>query len=94
MESLNDSLSLPFIYLDSALQADYLSLRIKQKYIDAIDRIDTAGVTIIDLPSLFRANGGEKLFIDHCHPTAQGHRLIAELLADKILASGIIKASH
>ncbi len=94
MESLYDSLSLPFVYLDSALQADYLSLRIKQAYIDAIDRIDTAGVMIVDLPSHFRSRGGEKLFIDHCHPTAQGHRLIAELLADKILASGIIKASR
>lgn len=93
LEALADSASLPFIYLDSALQADYFSLRIKQEYLDVIDRLDTVGVMILDLPALFHSRGGEKLFIDHCHPTAEGHRLIAELLTDKILASGIIKAS-
>lgn len=71
-----------FQYLDSALQFDFFSLRIKRDYWEKIDRFkDERGVTVIDLPEIFRQGGGERLFIDHCHPTAEGHRLIAgELL--------------
>lgn len=76
-----------FVWLDSALQADYFSLRIKREYVDRIERVARFGhVTRIHLPSVFARNGGETLFVDHCHPTAVGHRLIARVLATEILA--------
>lgn len=79
---LNDTSSLAFVYLDSALQADYFSLRIKRDYGEKIDELEgQPNVTVIDLPAIFRENGGEKLFIDHCHPTAEGHNLIARELS-------------
>ncbi|UCC44239.1 MAG: hypothetical protein JSU65_14190 [Candidatus Zixiibacteriota bacterium] len=71
------------VYLDSALQEDYFSLRIKRPYVEAISQIsEQPGVTLIDLPRLFAENGGEGLFIDHCHPTARGHSLIADCLVE------------
>jgi lysophospholipase L1-like esterase len=78
---IEDTNSLAFIYLDSALQADYFSLRIKRSYWRQIDRLKRQpDVIVVDLPLLFRENGRESLFIDHCHPTAKGHRLIAQEL--------------
>jgi lysophospholipase L1-like esterase len=86
LDSLDKSQSPGFQYLDSALQADYFSLRIKQDYLRKIDSfMDKKGVTVIDLPTIFAENGGERLFIDHCHPTAQGHLLIAEALFREII---------
>ena len=82
-----DTTSMAFIYLDSALQSDYFSLRIKRAYWGKIDALKGApGVAVIDLPGLFQRKGGEGLFIDHCHPTAQGHILIARQIYDTILA--------
>lgn len=76
-----------FTYLDSALQADYFSLRIKRPYWTEIDRFRGAPwVSVIDFPSIFCRNGGEKLFIDHCHPTADGHLLIARTVFDTLRA--------
>jgi len=85
--SLTDSSSTSFVLLDSALQADYFSLRIKRSYGARIDRLpgDT-NLVVVDLPSVFAAHGGERLFVDHCHPTAEGHLLIARHLAETILA--------
>jgi len=78
---LKDTSNTAFKYLDSALQADYLSLRIKRDYWDKIDELKgRSNVVVVDLPSVFRENGGDKLFIDHCHPTAEGHLLIAREL--------------
>jgi len=75
-----------FAYLDSALQADFLSLRVKRAYLDRIDKVAGAfdNVTVIDGQALFARNGGEKLFIDHCHPTAKGHQLLADDLCAAI----------
>ncbi|MCI0329883.1 MAG: SGNH/GDSL hydrolase family protein [candidate division Zixibacteria bacterium] len=74
-----DTTGLAFAYLDSALQADFFSLRIKKEYGRKLDLLTSfENVTVLDLPELFRKSGGEKLFIDHCHPTEEGHRLIAE----------------
>ncbi|HHI02054.1 MAG TPA: SGNH/GDSL hydrolase family protein [candidate division Zixibacteria bacterium] len=79
IEILNDSSSAAFAYLDSALQLDYFSLRIKRTYFKQIDEVSKYdNVTVIDLPAIFRDQGGEKLFIDHCHPTFKGHYIIAE----------------
>lgn len=76
---LHDTARAAFQYLDSALQADYFSLRVKRTYWEKIDRLKgEKNLIVIDLPATFQAEGGEKLFIDHCHPTAEGHRLIAE----------------
>lgn len=71
---------LAFAYLDSALQGDYLSLRVKRSYLEQIDSLgeEWENVTVIDMPTVFAQNGGESLFIDHCHPTVEGHRLIAQ----------------
>ena len=91
-DSNSASYNIGYRYLDSALQADYFSLRIKQAYWDQIDRLaDKPGVVVIDLPSIFEYNGGEKLFIDHCHPTPDGHRLIAETITAEIITKGLIK---
>jgi len=73
------------VFLDSALQADFFSLRIKRSYYEEIDRfVGAPWVSVIDLPKIFCQNGGEKLFIDHCHPTAEGHLLIAETIFDTL----------
>lgn len=81
-----------FIYLDSALQADYFSLRIKKSYWREMDKLrDIDNVFVLDLPQIFQKNGGERLFIDHCHPTAEGHRLIARSLYDLIFENSLIK---
>ena len=78
---LEDTNSAALGYLDSALQADYFSLRIKRDYWEKIDELKAhPNVTVIDLPTIFKKNGNEKLFIDHCHPTAEGHLLIAREL--------------
>jgi len=78
---LEDTNSTALVYLDSALQADYFSLRIKRDYWEKIDELEAQpNVTVIDLPTIFGKNGNEKLFIDHCHPTAEGHLLIAREL--------------
>jgi lysophospholipase L1-like esterase len=82
---VSDTATTAFAYLDSALQADYLSLRIKRPYWDAIDRLNgQSDLAVIDLPALFRQDKGERLFIDHCHPTPEGHRLIARAIFDTI----------
>ena len=91
-EALSDSTSTAGMYLDSALQADFFSLRIKRTYWSVIDGMrDREYVTVVDLPALFKAGGGERLFIDHCHPTPEGHRLIAQALADCITQKGLLR---
>lgn len=87
-----DTTSEGFIYLDSALQADFFSLRIKRSHAEILDSFSgREGIYIVDLPEIFKRNGGEKLFIDHCHPTAEGHRLIATELARVINNYSIIQ---
>ncbi len=72
--------------LDSALQADYFSLRIKAVYLDQIDRLEgLPNVFLYDPSPAVRSNGAESLFIDHCHPTVEGHRLIATGLFQLIM---------
>ena len=84
---ISDSVSPAAIYLDSALQADFFSLRIKRSYLNVIDSLShRQDFAVVDLPELFALNGGERLFIDHCHPTVDGHVLIARALAEKVLA--------
>ena len=83
--ALFDTTGVAFRYLDSALQADYFSLRIKRDYWRAIDELKgRKGIAVLNLPEIFAANGGEKLFIDHCHPTPEGHRLIGKEIVGTI----------
>ncbi|UCD16934.1 MAG: SGNH/GDSL hydrolase family protein [Candidatus Zixiibacteriota bacterium] len=80
------------IYLDSALQADFFSLRIKKTYREMIDRYAARKmILVIDLPGIFADNGGERLFIDHCHPTQAGHRLIASSIYREIKRNRLIR---
>jgi len=89
---LPDTASDACIYLDSALQADFLSLRIKRTYQNIIDSFGAVnGVHIIDLPHIFYTNDAEKLFFDHCHPTIEGHRLIAENIAAAVMENSLVK---
>ncbi len=81
LDALQDTSGLAFTYLDSALQADYFSLRVKEDQWRAIERLSSRdSVTVIDLPRIFSDHGGDRLFIDHCHPTPEGHRIIAREL--------------
>jgi tetratricopeptide (TPR) repeat protein len=81
-----DTSSKAYVYLDSALQSDFFSLRIKRSYWLELDKLKNCpGAAVIDLPEIFRENGGERLFIDHCHPTAEGHILIAQSIYEKII---------
>ncbi len=80
------NLGLAYEYLDSALQADYLSLRIKDEYLEQIDQLVRDNhMWVINLHELFMDNGADSLFVDHCHPTAEGHALIARELQQLIL---------
>lgn len=83
----HDSDDMGLTYLDSALQADYLSLRVKQGYLAQIDSIGGRddNVIVVDMSTVFANNGGESLFVDHCHPTSGGHRLIAEELFEALV---------
>ena len=84
-----DTTGLAFEYLDSALQCDYFSLRIKSPYWREIDKlIGLPGIAVIDLPTIFQNNGGDRLFIDHCHPRAEGHLLIATSIFDTLRSRG------
>ncbi len=88
--SMDTANSLAREYLDSALQADYFSLRIKRAYLDKLDDVATGdNIYLITLDDVFAQNGGERLFIDHCHPTEHGHGLITRevvrVLSDIVL---------
>lgn len=83
--------------LRSALRYDYLSLRIKETYSRALrDRLAEMqpGIwTLVRLDSAFGRTpdtplGAEKMFIDHCHPTAEGHRRIAGTILLHLLDRG------
>ncbi len=81
--SIDGSSALAVACLDSALQDDWLSLRIKRPYVEAILALTgRPGVTVVDPGAHFRAAGFERLFVDHCHPTELGHQIIGRALAE------------
>lgn len=47
-----------------------------------------AGLDCLDLRPAFAAAGGERLFLDISHPNAEGQRVIARVLADRLLERG------
>jgi hypothetical protein len=64
-------------------------LRIKSPYWREIDKlISLPGIAVIDLPTIFRDNGGDNLFVDHCHPRPEGHLLIAASIFDTLRSRG------
>jgi lysophospholipase L1-like esterase len=83
--------------LRRALRYDYFSLRIKDKYSRALRKclaaVESKAWSLVRLDSAFGRTldaplGAEKMFIDHCHPTADGHRRIAETVFRHLLSRG------
>jgi lysophospholipase L1-like esterase len=71
--------------LRETVDRDLYSLRIKSAYRSALfDAAAESGGLALDAAGLFLAHGNEQLFIDHCHPTPEGHALIAGQLAGLI----------
>ena len=77
---------------EKAKELDFYSLRTKKIYNSKIRELaSVSNLPLIDLDSLFLANNNEFLFIDHCHPTAEGHRLVAQALLEKFKQIGLSK---
>lgn len=65
--------------LEKAKELDFQSLRIKTAYREKLKLLsEKYNVPLVDAVSAFNQRGNESLFIDHCHPTKEGHRIIAE----------------
>jgi lysophospholipase L1-like esterase len=65
--------------LEKAKELDFQSLRIKNAYREKLEQLSSQyNVPLVDAVSAFDKTGREALFIDHCHPTKEGHRIIAE----------------
>jgi len=65
--------------LEKAKELDYQSLRIKNAYKEKLKELSIKhNILLVDAVSAFNKIGIESLFIDHCHPTKEGHRIIAE----------------
>ncbi|MCJ7497136.1 MAG: tetratricopeptide repeat protein [candidate division Zixibacteria bacterium] len=65
--------------LERAKELDFQSLRIKNAYREKLKELSLKyDVTLVDVVSAFNQTGNESLFIDHCHPTKEGHRIVAE----------------
>jgi lysophospholipase L1-like esterase len=71
--------------LQEAVDRDVYSLRIKTPYRRALfDAVASSGGVLLDGVGLFQTYGNGHLFIDHCHPTAEGHALLGSRLAEII----------
>jgi lysophospholipase L1-like esterase len=65
--------------LEKAKELDFQSLRIKNTFREKLKELSLKyDVPLVDAVSAFNKIGNETLFIDHCHPTQEGHRIIAE----------------
>ena len=65
--------------LEKAKELDFQSLRIKNAYKEKLKELSRRyDVPLVDIVSAFNQKGNESLFIDHCHPTGEGHRIIAD----------------
>ena len=72
--------------LEKAKELDYQSLRIKNAYKEKLKQLSQKyNVPLVDVVSAFNQRGNESLFIDHCHPTKEGHRIIAEEIYKKLI---------
>lgn len=76
--------------LEKARELDNYSLRIKSAYNRYLQRFGVEnGVPVVDLVGGFAGLVEADYFVDHCHPTATGHALIAKMLARQIIADGL-----
>ncbi len=76
--------------LEKAKELDFQSLRIKNAYREKLKQLSSQyDVPLVDAVSAFDKAGREALFIDHCHPTEEGHKIIAEEIY-KTLAPGLL----
>ncbi len=76
--------------LERAVSLDVQAHRITAELQSRIARVATRrGVPLVDLRGPFREkldiSTARRLFIDHVHPTVEGHRLIASLLLPEVL---------
>ncbi len=83
----SDSIEARF-HLKRAKELDDYSLRIKMPYNQSYrEWCSERGLSLVDIDSLFRNLPENEYFVDHCHPTLAGHKLIAECLAARIEAT-------
>ncbi|MCH9031928.1 MAG: hypothetical protein IIB00_06675, partial [candidate division Zixibacteria bacterium] len=84
------------VYLDSALDADFFSLRIKRDYLKIFDGLlfedRQQALSIVDVRNAFAENNAERLFIDHCHLTVLGHRIVANVLFQEIVTKKYLES--
>jgi len=83
-----------------ARDEDVCTLRAPSPLVDACRRIaEEAGVTTVDAVELFEVEArrtmgaplvGDDFFLDHVHPTIDGHRLLAVALVDAFVDAGWI----
>ncbi len=75
-------------HLRLAKELDDYSLRIKMPYNKNYREFCSEhGLSLVDIDSLFRNLPENEYFVDHCHPTLAGHKLIAEYLAARVAAT-------
>ncbi len=87
IKKLGDSLAAEQEF-EKAKELDFYSLRTKNIYNRKIRELSAEyHLPLADLDSLFLANQNEYLFIDHCHPKIEGHRLIAQALWEEFRKS-------
>lgn len=71
--------------LESARELDNYSLRIKDSYNDTLRQLGrSAGEQVIALASALDSLPDAVAFVDHCHPTLAGHKIIAEKLLQEL----------
>ncbi len=71
--------------LEQAKELDRYSLRTKAAYNQKLrDFCTSREVTFIDLVKDFAGLPETEYFVDHCHPTAKGHALIAREIAEAV----------
>jgi lysophospholipase L1-like esterase len=76
--------------LEKAKELDFQSLRIKNIYRKKLQELSSKySVPLVDAVSAFDKIGRETLFIDHCHPTREGHRIIAEEIYKTMMLYGV-----
>jgi len=77
--------------LVTARDLDYQSLRIKGPYVAQLRELSARyAVPLVEADAAFERAGRERLFVDHCHPTIEGHRIIAEQITELFEGGGPI----
>jgi len=71
--------------LARAKELDDYSLRIKAPYnMDILIQSKSPDITLVDLVDLMRGLPENEYYVDHCHPTLRGHKLIAAKLFETL----------